>query len=271
MKRVFLTCLIIFTFFNFILMPSLSFARNEHQVAIIIDDFGGHVKGVKSFLRGDIPITVAIMPFLEHSTEQAELAHSVGLEVMIHLPMEPKKGKASWLGENAITSDLSKKEIRKRVTEAIDNVPYAKGLNNHMGSKIVENEQIMRTILEVVKEHDLYIIDSGTSSKSHIPTLAEEMNIPYASRDLFLDDTHSSHNHVSNQMMKLLAIAQKKKTAIAIGHVGIEGDETYKGISDCLPLFNEKEINIVPTSHLIHTNIDDDHEGFWHPEEEDHL
>ncbi|MCK0471458.1 divergent polysaccharide deacetylase family protein [Halalkalibacter sp. APA_J-10(15)] len=270
MKRVFLTSLIIFTFYNFMYTTSHSLAQDVHNVAIIIDDFGGPVKGVDSFLSGDIPITVAIMPFLEQSTEQAELAHSVGLEVMIHLPMEPKKGKTSWLGEKAITSNLSKKEIRKRVNDAIDNVPYAKGINNHMGSKIVEDEQIMRTILEVVKEHGLYIIDSGTSPKSLIPTLAEEMNIPYASRDLFLDDTHSSHKHVSKQMVKLLAIAQKKKTAIAIGHVGIEGDETYKGISESLPLLKEKEINIVPMSHLIHTNIDDDHERFWHPVEEEH-
>ncbi|WP_156323832.1 divergent polysaccharide deacetylase family protein [Bacillus sp. JCM 19034] len=51
---------------------------------------------------------------------------------------------------------------------------------------------MLRTILEVVKQHNLYFFDSGTSSKSVIPKIAEEMDIPFSTRDVFLDDTFSS-------------------------------------------------------------------------------
>ncbi|ARK29447.1 divergent polysaccharide deacetylase family protein [Halalkalibacter krulwichiae] len=242
---------------------------NEHGLAaIIIDDFGGDVKGVESFLKGDLPITVAIMPFMEHSTEQAEKAHHAGLEVMIHMPMEPKKGKASWLGPNAITSDLSDEEVINRVEAAIDNVPHAKGINNHMGSKIVEDERIMKLILQTAKDNHLYVVDSGTSSKSVIPALAEQLKIPYATRSIFLDDTHSSSQHVQKQMTSLLKLAKKNKKAIGIGHVGIKGNETYAGIERTVPLFTKEQIDIVPLSHLLDTDIDHDPAEFWKPRKE---
>ncbi|TWI57890.1 divergent polysaccharide deacetylase family protein [Halalkalibacter nanhaiisediminis] len=246
-------------------LPTYVNADTPNQVSIIIDDFGGEVKGVDSFLSGQIPITVAIMPFQEFSTEQAQRAHQAGLEVMIHMPMEPKKGKASWLGPKGITSGLSDEEIKNRVIQAIKDVPHAKGFNNHMGSKIVENERIMRIILEVVKEHDLYVIDSGTSPKSVMSKVANELDIPHAARHIFLDDTMSSRQHVNKQMNSLLKIAEKKKKAIGIGHVGVKGLETFAGISDALPQFEQKNIEIVPTSHLLDSEIDTDFEHFWEP------
>ncbi|NEU30792.1 divergent polysaccharide deacetylase family protein [bacterium LRH843] len=243
-------------------------AENLKRVAIIIDDFGGNVKGIDSFLTGGIPITVAIMPFMEYSTEQAKQAHEAGLEVMIHMPMEPKKGKASWLGPNAIISGLSDQEIRRRVEQAIENVPHAKGLNNHMGSKIVENEHMMRIILEVVKEHGLYVVDSGTSSNSVIPKLATELNIPYATRSIFLDNTMSSKQHVSNQMRSLMTLAEKNKKAIGIGHVGVKGHETFAGIISALPQYKQKQVQIVPVSQLLDSEVDTNFEHFWKPHKE---
>jgi uncharacterized protein len=233
------------------------------KVAIIIDDFGGNVKGVNEFFEAKIPITVAIMPFLEQSKEQAELAHSLGYEVMIHLPLQPKKGKTSWLGPNPITKDLSLEEVRKRVIQAIENVPHAKGMNNHMGSLIVEDEAIMRVILETAKEYNLYFIDSGTAPKSVIPKVAEQLGVPWAMRDIFLDDTHSSSGHVFKQMNKLVKVAEQKGQAIGIGHVGIKGEATVKGVKDAVQNFHNKKVKIVPASHLLNTEVERKPDKFW--------
>ncbi|MCD8508977.1 MAG: divergent polysaccharide deacetylase family protein [Bacillus sp. (in: Bacteria)] len=233
------------------------------KAAIIIDDFGGYTGGVEKFLNADIPITVAIMPFLDGSTEQAELAHDLGFEVMIHLPLEPKKGKKSWLGPLPITSDLDTEEVKRRVKKAIEDVPHARGLNNHMGSKIVGNERIVRAILEVAKEHHLYIVDSATSGDSVLETVAEELNIPFAKRDTFLDDSYSSRDHVYKQMLTLCRLAREKGQAIAIGHVGVKGLDTFNGITDALPYFEENNVKIVPASHLIKTKIEEKPGSFW--------
>jgi uncharacterized protein len=248
-----------------IINPLFAKAENntETMVAIIIDDFGGNVKGVNDFFQSKIPITVAVMPFLERSKEQAQLAYDHGLEVIIHLPLQPKKGKASWLGPKPITKDLPLDEVKRRVVAAIESVPHAKGMNNHMGSLIVEDERIMRVILETAKEHHLYFIDSGTNPKSVIPKLAEEIGVPWATRDIFLDDTLSSSSHVYKQMSKLLKVAEKKGNAIGIGHVGVKGEATVKGVKQAVETFEKQNVQIVPASQLLQTSIEKSPDHFW--------
>jgi polysaccharide deacetylase 2 family uncharacterized protein YibQ len=233
------------------------------KAAIIIDDFGGDTGGVIDFFESGIPITAAIMPFLDESTEQAEKANKSGFEVIVHLPMEPKRGKKSWLGPMPVTTDLSTKEVKEIVRKAIEDVPYARGLNNHMGSKVVGNERIMRAILEVAKEHNLYFIDSGTSGDSVIPKLAEEMEVPYAVRDSFLDDSYSSRDHVFRQMVNVCRLAKDQGQAIAIGHVGVKGKDTFAGITDALPYFKKEKVIIVPASRLIKNEIEEKPDTFW--------
>lgn len=224
------------------------------KAAIIIDDFGGGIGGVKEFLEGNVPITAAVMPFNEKSTEHAKWAHKNGIEVMIHLPMQPKRGKKSWLGPNPITVDLSSNEVKERVYEAIRSVPYAKGLNNHMGSLAVEDEDIVRAIVEVAKERNLYIVDSGTSPKSQFPEVTKELGVPFLKRDVFLDDI-SSTSYVRKQMERLAKITEIKGQGIAIGHVGIHGKVCSSGVLQSLDEFKKRQIKIVSVSDLLPTII----------------
>ena len=75
--------------------PSKNQVRKE--LAIVIDDFGNNMKGTEEMLNLPVPITVAIMPFLSTSKEDAIRAHKKGHEVIVHLPLEPKKGKKAGL------------------------------------------------------------------------------------------------------------------------------------------------------------------------------
>jgi uncharacterized protein len=219
------------------------------KASIIIDDFGGGTGGVRDFLEGEIPITAAVMPFTESSKAHAEWAHENGIEVMVHLPMQPKKGKRSWLGPKPITVDLTPKEVKQRVEEALKSVPYAVGMNNHMGSLAVENEGIVRAIVEVAKEKQLYIVDSGTSPKSKFPKIAKELGVPLLERDVFLDDISSS-SYVRKQMIKLAEITEIKGKGIAIGHVGVTGKVCSVGVFTSMDEFKRRNIKIVPVSAL---------------------
>jgi len=221
----------------------------ELKAAIIIDDFGGGTGGVQDFLEGDIPITAAVMPFTENSKLHAEWAHKNGFEVMIHLPMEPKRGKRSWLGPKPITVDLSPEEVRQRVEEAIKSVPYAVGLNNHMGSRAVEDEEIVRVIVEVAKERNLFIIDSGTSPGTKFPKIANKLGVPLLKRDVFLDDISSSA-YVRKQMVRLAKVTEIKGQGIAIGHVGATGKVCSIGIFESMEEIKKRNIKIVPVSEL---------------------
>ena len=224
------------------------------KASIIIDDFGGGTGGVRDFLEGGIPITAAVMPFTENSKEHAEWAHKNGIEVIVHLPMQPKKGKRSWLGPKPITVDLSPKEVKQRVEDALKSVPHAVGMNNHMGSLAVEDEEIVRAIVEVANEKKLYIIDSGTSPKSKFPKVAKEMNVPLLKRDVFLDDISTS-SHVRKQMNRLAKITEFNGRGIAIGHVGVTGKVCSVGVFQSMEEFEKRNIKIVPASELFSTKL----------------
>lgn len=259
MKRIILF-IIPLIFLNFIIPTGIGQAKTKQlKASIIIDDFGGGIGGVKEFLEGDIKITAAVMPFTDKSKEHAEWAHKNGIEVMVHLPMQPKKGKRSWLGPKPITIDLSKEEVKERVREAIKSVPHARGLNNHMGSLAIEDEEICRAIAEVAKEKKLYLVDSGTSSKSKIPEVAKELGVPFLTMDVFLDDISSS-SYVAKQMRKLAKITEKTGVGIAIGHVGVTGKVCSAGIFASMHLYKDKKIKIVPVSELV---LDDLNEKYF--------
>ena len=244
---------IITIFFVFSMLPNLTLAQESEikkkELAIVIDDFGNNMKATEEMLDLPIPITAAIMPFLSTTERDAELANEKGHEVIVHLPMEPKKGKKSWLGPGAITTDLSNEEIRKRVENAIANVPHAVGMNHHMGSKVTEDERVMRVVLEVCKEKGLYYLDSKTTGNSVVPKLAEELAVPYLENNLFFDHLYTEQ-HICRQASKVVDELIGSEQLIAIGHVGITGDIVVTELKKHIPQY-QKYAEIVPLSTLV--------------------
>ncbi|MEV2771420.1 divergent polysaccharide deacetylase family protein [Paenibacillus larvae] len=86
--------------------PALPEPSTQKRAAIVIDDFGNKMGGTEDMLALPFPITVAVMPFLQTTKADAEAAHAAGKEVIIHLPMEPKIARKSWLGPGVISTDL---------------------------------------------------------------------------------------------------------------------------------------------------------------------
>lgn len=195
------------------------------QAAIVIDDFGNKMAGTEQMMEMPYPITVAIMPFMPTTKQDAELAHRNGHEVIVHLPMEPLKSHKKWMGPGAITCDLPDEEIRRRVHAAIDDVPYAIGINNHMGSKATIDERVMLAILEVCRERGLFFLDSHTNYRSIVSKMAKKVGVPCIENHIFLDDVKTKM-HVWNQVKLLQKHLNEHDTCVAIGHVGGGGKVT---------------------------------------------
>ncbi|MDH6669840.1 polysaccharide deacetylase 2 family uncharacterized protein YibQ [Paenibacillus sp. LBL] len=219
------------------------------KLSVIIDDFGNGQKGTQEMLSLPVKITVAVMPFLPTSKKDAESAHKMGHDVIIHMPMEPKQGRASWLGPGAILSSLTDEEIRKRMEEAIDSVPYAIGINNHMGSKVTGDERIMSIVLDVCKERGLFFIDSKINYRSVVGKLAAEKGMPAIANDIFLDDVHTVQ-HVSKQLVTAAQHAEERTSCIAIGHVGVFGTRTAEALKVSIPEL-QKKVEFVGISDLV--------------------
>lgn len=224
----------------------------EGYLAIIIDDLGSGREGVKEMMEISQHLTFAVMPFLDYSTQDALSAHEKGYEIIVHLPMEPMKGKRSWLGPNPIMAGMEYEEVRDIVKKSLDDIPYAAGANIHMGSKASSEEIIISAILDEIKERELFFVDSKTASKPIAQAIAKQKNVVCFNRDVFLESLdNKSKSFIKKRLKEAGDIALKKGYAVAIGHVGKEGGKvTAKAITEMIPEFDEKNIKLVFVSEL---------------------
>ena len=225
------------------------YPEQRKQVAIVIDDFGNKMEGTEQILQLPVKITIAVMPFMPSSKADAEAAHRMGHDVIVHMPMEPKKGNPSWLGPGAIMANQSDQEIEDRVRRAIDDIPFAVGMNNHMGSKVTGDKRIMRIVLKVCKEKGLFFLDSRTNYRSVTNEIGKELGVPVMNNHLFLDD-EITDSHVSKQWSKVEQLLEKQSPFVVIGHVGTGGKNTSSVLHRVIP--NAKEhIQFVRASELM--------------------
>ncbi|MGB8953202.1 MAG: divergent polysaccharide deacetylase family protein [Candidatus Aminicenantales bacterium] len=220
----------------------------KSQVAIIIDDMGFNLEAVKIVCSLRLPVTLSILPFSPHAQQTAEHAHACGLETMLHLPLESYNhqetddSEAGW-----IHSGMSKEEIQQEVKQSLAQLPLSQGVNNHTGSKLTEDAEIMSLILEVLKEKNLYFIDSRTSQKSVAYATAQKMGIPSAQRHIFLD-TENSGAAVRKNLERLFQLARKKGRAVGICH---PFEATLQALKKCPSLAEEYEVELVPASQIV--------------------
>ncbi|MBI5682179.1 MAG: divergent polysaccharide deacetylase family protein [Deltaproteobacteria bacterium] len=221
--------------------------RTKPKIAIVIDDMGQNIRQLRELLDMDIPVTIAVLPFLPRSMDVAEEANREGLEILLHIPMEPKDLEGNNPGKGALFTTMSEYEIYEQVLKEIEAVPYIKGVNNHMGSRFTEDEDRMRVVLGAIKEKNLFFLDSNTTAKSKALMIANEIGLNAAQRQVFLDNKQDI-SYIKGQIDELLRIARKRGRAIAIGH---PHPVTFTAIKEMSDKLKNGEIDIVPVSELI--------------------
>lgn len=220
--------------------------KDYPKVGIIFDDIGENLSKMRQIISLDVPLTVSILPFLSYSQECAFLAKENNIEVMLHLPLEPH-GEKVTPEEKTINTNMSEDEIIKLTNIFIENVPFIKGVNNHMGSKATEDHRVMNIILNLIKEKNLYFVDSKTSSKSVAYDLAKKLGIPADINRCYLDNINNPE-YISKRFDLLINLAKKRGEVIAIGH---PRENTINMLKKYIPKFQENGIKFVYISEII--------------------
>lgn len=186
----------------------------QAEIAIIIDDVG-YRDTDRALLTLPPEITLSVLPHTPHGKELADLASARGHEIMLHLPMESVSGQT--LEPGTIYSSMSDQQITQTLETAIAQYPQIIGVNNHMGSKLTQMEKPLAAIMRVLKKHNLYFVDSRTSSASQALNVAQQNGVTAYRRHVFLDN-EIDQAAIQRQLNKVLRLATKKQTVIAIGH-----------------------------------------------------
>lgn len=218
------------------------------KVAIIIDDIGYRQEVERQFLSLNAKLTFAILPYSPQGKNFAEQAHRLGNEVMLHLPMEPKAYPEIKPGKGGLLLNMSNDILRKTLKSNMSQIPYIKGINNHMGSAFTSDAEKMALILKDIKKSGLFFIDSRTAGSARGYEVAKAMGIPTAMRNVFLDHDPRSEQ-ISRQFDLLMEIAKRKGSAIAIGH---PHTATLNTLRVKLSELAKNKIIVVSASQLVH-------------------
>ena len=228
-------------------IPPPPVLQPAYRVAIVIDDMGQGLKKINDLIKINSELTVSILPYLSHSAEVAELANSSGLEVLLHIPMEPHNMKEHDPGDGILHTSMSDEELSSALLKNIEEVPYITGMNNHMGSKFTEDRKGMKTVMEVAGNRGLYFLDSKTTNASVAVSIANSVGVKNASRNIFLDNKRDEE-YIKGQLDRLIRIAKKRGYAVAIGH---PYPETIAVLARVLPSIEERGVRVVHLSELV--------------------
>ena len=235
--------LIIFSLF--VLNSPLVWASN---LVIVIDDFGYRQHNEEQIISFSPNITVAVLPHSPNAKRIATLAKQNGNDVIIHLPMAPL-GKQP-LEKDTLYPSMNQDQISRIIDDAVKNVPYAIGVNNHMGSLMTSDLKGMEQVMDVLSHYSLFFLDSKTISKTQVKRAASKYNIPVVERDVFLDD-EQNEQAITHQLDQAIYLARKNGFAIAIGHPYPQTVNVLRKKLLNLP----DDIQLMKLSHLVNATV----------------
>jgi polysaccharide deacetylase 2 family uncharacterized protein YibQ len=148
-----------------------------------------------------------------------------------------------------LLTDMDEEILANKTRAYLAQIPGAKGVNNHMGSKFTEAPDKIKAVLRVLKEKGLFFIDSRTSKDSVAYKHAKEMGLKAGQRKIFLDNNRAE-DAIIKQIMELERLAKsgsKGNGVIAIAH---PYPSTLSALRKTLPKLQAAGIEIVPASQL---------------------
>ena len=192
-------------------------AKNNATLVFVFDDGGQNLYDLQKFLELPFPITIAVLPKLKYSVESAKRVRNSGHELILHQPMQAINRSVNP-GPGAITPEMTEEEVRKMLLSNINEIGPIAGMNNHEGSAITADIGKMEVILKTASDCGIFFLDSRTNVKTVVPLVAKEMGYNYYERNIFLDNEKTRENALM-ELKKGLDIANKKGSAVMIGHV----------------------------------------------------
>lgn len=180
-------------------------------LSLIIDDLGQNLPRDRRVLALPGPVTAAIMPDTPHAADIAREAYRAGKIVMLHMPMDPATGPFAW------HPGLGQEELEKRLDAAFAAVPFASGINNHMGSRMTSQPQAMAWLMANLQQRHMFFVDSRTSAQTVAAAQAQKTGLASVSRDVFLDDERTEQA-IAQQLRLAIEMARTQGSAVMIGH-----------------------------------------------------
>jgi polysaccharide deacetylase 2 family uncharacterized protein YibQ len=216
------------------------------KLAILLDDLGNDREAAEAVYALHYPLTISVLPYHAHSTEIAQDAQRRGLEVMLHLPMRAIANETPEAHQ--LEPGMSGEEVAQALNGMLESVPTASGVNNHEGSLATTDAKLMAELMPLLKQRDLFFVDSRTTAATVAFEVAEHAGVRSGFRNVpFLDDVQDVEA-IRKQFELALRGAKEKGGAIAIGHPHLE---TLRALKEVLPRAEAEGVHLVVVSEVV--------------------
>jgi hypothetical protein len=121
-----------------------------------------------------------------------------------------------------------------------------------MGSQFTRDRRAMAPVIAELKERGLLFLDSRTSGSSVAADAARESGVPYAVRDVFLDNELDA-DYVAARLAELEAAARRQGAAVGIGH---PHDVTLDALERWLKEVSGRGFVLAPISAVVRFRIE---------------
>lgn len=227
-------------------VPPVVAKGRSGRIVIIIDDMGMNRTNSHAAIDLPNPLTLAFLPYAPKLSEITGRARKKGHELMIHVPMEPMSSKIDP-GPMALKDGMTEEVLRLNLSKIFQSFDGYAGINNHMGSKLTQDENAMRVVMKHLVDQDLFFVDSKTSAQSVAGDMAAAHGLRYAQRDVFLDH-EDTPEFVAHALRNLERIAYRRGIAIGIGH---PKKNTIDALKRWIPTLKDKNLTLVPVSKVV--------------------
>lgn len=217
------------------------------KIVLVLDDWGYNLKNKDFITTNNYHVSISILPFKAYSARIAKLAYDKNKDVIIHVPMEPESKESHGLEENTLLTGMSRVETDKIIEAAFRDVPHARGISNHMGSKATQDKRLMKIVMAFLKENNLFFLDSVVTSKSVCSISAEKSGVVSIRRDVFIDN-ESDPVYIRKQLMELARKAKMAGVAVGIGH---DRPSTIAVLVEVIPELSQQGFEFVNLSEVL--------------------
>jgi polysaccharide deacetylase 2 family uncharacterized protein YibQ len=216
-------------------------------IAVVLDDLGLNRPNARRAIALPGPLTLAFMTYAERLPAMAVAARAAGHELLVHVPMAPQDPLTNP-GPNVLRADLGPQELARRIAWGLARFDGYVGINNHMGSGFTTSVAGMAQVMMELKARGLLYLDSLTSPGTVGAALAERLGVPYAKRDIFIDNEPENRAAIRRQLVRLERLAARTGRAVGIAH---PHDVTLEELARWLPEVQARGFRLVPISAVV--------------------
>lgn len=223
------------------------------HLAIVIDDVGRELHLFEQLLALRHPLTFSILPGAVYAPGvqlRLRADRRRPRDTMLHLPMEPLDAAQMTTGaeveEDFLRAGDSAEVMQAKLARALQRVPTAIGVNNHMGSRVSADCSAMDALMPMLRDRGVFFLDSRTTAETCGERSAIAHGVPAVSRQVFLDDDPSAEA-IAEQLARAAALS-RTRPVVAIGHPSVAMLEVLERE---LPRLHAEGIAIVGLSELV--------------------